>query len=130
MKVSELAGRAGVTPAAVRFYESEGFLPAPPRSANGYRDYEAADVCRLRVLTSLRCLGVDLPEASRLARMCTEGSTETYEQLRARIDARRAEVASARIELEHLDSELANLERALAAGEACELLCSGKEGCC
>ena len=29
MKVSELAGRAGVTPAAVRFYESEGFLPQP-----------------------------------------------------------------------------------------------------
>lgn len=130
MRVSELAGRAGVTPAAVRFYESGGFLPRPPRTANGYREYESADVCRLRVLTSLRGLRVDLPEASRLARMCTEGATDTYSELGARIDARRAEVAKARLELDHLDAELANLERALVAGQACDLLCPGKEGCC
>lgn len=130
MRVSELAGKAGVTTAAVRFYESEGFLPQPPRAENGYREYEAADVCRLRVLTSLRVLGVDLPEASRLARMCTEGAKDTYEAFGARLDARRAEVAKARLELDHLDAELANLERALATGEACELLCPGKEGCC
>jgi MerR family mercuric resistance operon transcriptional regulator len=130
MKVSELAGRAGVTPAAVRFYEAEGFLPAPPRTANGYRDYDAADVCRLRVLTSLRGLGVDLPQASRLARMCTEGATDMYIELGARIDARRDEIAKARLELDHLDAELANLDRALASGDACERLCPGKEGCC
>ena len=130
MKVSELAGRAGVTSAAVRFYESEGFLPAPPRAANGYRQYESADVCRLRMLTSLRGLGVDLAEASRLARMCSEGTSGVSDQLSARLAARRAEVVQARLELDHLDAELANLERELKAGEACELLCAGKEECC
>ena len=38
-------------------------------------------MCRLRVLTSLRGLGVDLPEASRLARMCTDGATDTVQAL-------------------------------------------------
>jgi MerR family transcriptional regulator, copper efflux regulator len=130
MRVSELAGRAGVTPAAVRFYESEGFLPAPPRSPNGYREYAVEDVCRLRVLTSLRGLGVDLPEASRLARLSISGTDGSHAQLVARLGERRAEVANARLELDHLDAELANLERALATGQACELLCPGKEGCC
>ena len=130
MRVSELADKAGVSPAAIRFYESEGFLPMPARSANGYREYEATDVCRLRVLTSLRGLGVDLTEASRLARMCSSGSNDTYAELAARVGQRREEVAKARVELDHLESELANLERALATGEACELLCPGKEGCC
>jgi len=130
MRVSELADRAGVTPTTIRFYESEGFLPSPPRAANGYREYSESDVCRLRVLTSLRGLGVDLPEASRLAYMCGDGSSRLSAEIAARVDQRRLEVAKAREELDHLDAELANLERALESGDACELLCPGKEGCC
>src|SRR6476646_9192981 len=113
MKVSELASRVGISPAAVRFYESEGFLPLAARSANGYRDYNEADVCRLRVLTSLRGLGVELAESRRVARLCSEGSSTSYPELGARVEARRAEVSRARVELDHLEAELANLERAL-----------------
>jgi hypothetical protein len=51
-------------------------------------------------------------------------------EVAARVEQRRGEVARARAELEHLDAELANLERALVSGDACELLCPGKEGCC
>ena len=130
MRVSELAGRAGITPAAIRFYESEGFLPQASRAANGYREYSESDVCRLRVLTSLRGLGVELTEASRLAQMCGDGSSQMSAEVFARVELRRAEVAQARAELDHLDAELANLERALASGDACELLCPGKEECC
>jgi DNA-binding transcriptional MerR regulator len=130
MRVSELAGRAGITPAAIRFYESEGFLPAPPRADNGYREYSEADVCRVRVLTSLRGLGVDLADASRLAQMCSDGSPDMAAQVAARVSERRLEIARARVELDHLDAELANLERALVSGDACGLLCPGKEECC
>ena len=35
MKVSEVARRAGVAASAVRFYEAEGILPPPPRTASG-----------------------------------------------------------------------------------------------
>jgi DNA-binding transcriptional MerR regulator len=105
-------------------------LPAPARAANGYREYRVEDVCRLRVLTSLRGLGVDLPEASRLASISVSGSDESNVELVARLNARREEVSKARLELDHLEAELANLERALVAGQACELLCPGKEGCC
>lgn len=73
MKVSELAKRAGVAPSAIRFYEREGVLPAAPRSESGYRDYGDDDLNRVRVLATLRSLGLDLHEAGRLASMCSDG---------------------------------------------------------
>lgn len=57
MRIHEAAAAAGLTPRAVRFYEERGLLSAARRTENGYRDYGAADVERLRVIASLRELG-------------------------------------------------------------------------
>lgn len=128
MKVSELAERAGTTAKTIRFYEAEGILPASPRSPNGYRDYREADVCRTRVLVTLRNLGIDLPEAGRLADLCATGRCDDMTELLAsRIPERRRGVAAAIAELTHLDAELASLERTLASGDPQTTLCLGKE---
>ena len=130
MKVSDLAERAGVAPSAIRFYETQGILPAPPRAENGYRQYGEVDLCRLRVLVSLRGLGLDLPESGRLAAMCAADDCEGMaEQLVGRLADRRREVAAARVELDHLDAELAALERALVSGQPRNGCCLGKEDC-
>ena len=124
VKVSELAQRAGVTPAAVGFYEAEGVLPAAPRSANGYGDYGEDDVCRLRMVVALRGLGLELSESGRLAALCQDDKCDVMEeQLLHRIDERRKEVAAARAELDHLDRELATLERAMRSGRRLPLAC-------
>jgi DNA-binding transcriptional MerR regulator len=52
MRIGELAGRAGVSPEAVRYYERLG-LVVPGRSGNGYRDY---DDSHLRVVAEIRDL--------------------------------------------------------------------------
>ena len=57
MKVSELAERAGIAPSAVRWYESVGIIP-PARQPNGYREYAEEDLARLRLVVSLRRLGL------------------------------------------------------------------------
>jgi MerR family transcriptional regulator, copper efflux regulator len=130
VKVSDLAEQAGVTPGAIRFYETQGILPVPARAENGYRQYDEADVCRLRVLVSLRALGLDLPESGRLASMCAADDCDGMAgQLVSRLADRRREVAAARIELDHLDAELAALERALASGQPRTGCCLGKEDC-
>ncbi|HEX2883527.1 MAG TPA: MerR family transcriptional regulator [Candidatus Limnocylindria bacterium] len=130
MKVSELAERAGTSPTTIRFYEAEGVLPAPPRRTNGYRDYDETDVCRTRMVVALRNLGLDLPEAGRLATMCATGRCdETSADLAARIPERRREVAAAMAELAHLDAELAAIEHALASGGMPTNLCTRKEEC-
>ena len=129
MKVSELARQAGIAPSAIRFYEASGVLPAPPRAPNGYREYGALDVVRLRVFSSVRLLGLDLAEAARLASMCAAGECEDMDsQLLPQLQARRSEVAAARAELDHLDAQLAGLEEAILGGRLRDVTCKDEEG--
>ena len=94
------------------------FLPSAQRQANGYRRYAEPDLCRLRVLVSLRALGLALDESGRLADQCASGRCDDMAtDLLPRLVARRVEVATARAELDHLDRELARLEGSLLAGE-------------
>jgi DNA-binding transcriptional MerR regulator len=58
--ISELAAKTGITTKAIRFYEAEGVLPTPKRAANGYREYTDDDLCRLRLVVTLRSIGSDL----------------------------------------------------------------------
>ncbi|WKU43070.1 redoxin family protein [Streptomyces sp. VNUA116] len=103
MKIGELAGRAGVTVKAVRYYESLG-LVTPRRLANGYRDYTEDDarlVHEIRVLSGLgipvertrpflACLAAgqqhadDCPESLAGYREAVDELTERIEALTAR----------------------------------------------
>jgi DNA-binding transcriptional MerR regulator len=124
MKVSELAERASTTAKTIRFYEAEGTLPAPPRRPNGYRAYADEDLCRVRVVVALRGLGLDLAESGRLAELCSTGRCdEMAGDLGARVAERRRAVAAAVAELQHLDQELARIERSLASGDPEPALC-------
>lgn len=62
MKIGEVAERSGCHPETVRYYERIGLLPAPPRTAGGYRDYRPADADRLRFISRGRALGFSLDE--------------------------------------------------------------------
>lgn len=118
MKVSELARRAGIAASALRFYEAEGLLPPARRTATGYRDYDDADLCRVRLIVSLRSLGLDLRAASRLARQCGDGHCDDMvDDLQPLLGAKRQEIAAARADLDRLDARLAALEEALRSGE-------------
>jgi len=124
MRVSEIARAAGIAPSAVRFYEAAGVLPPAPRSANGYRRYGDADLARIRLVVSLRKLGVEPAEAGRLAELCVAGRCDVMGRDLATIVAeRRADVARRRTELEALDAELHTLERTIAGNAAPEVLC-------
>ncbi len=124
MRVSELADRTRSTTKTIRFYEAEGVLPEPRRLANGYLEYTDDDVCRVRVLVALRSLGLDLAESGRLAQMCSQGRCEDMaDQVEERVAERRASVAAAIAELQHVDAELANLQRILATGAPQTSLC-------
>jgi MerR family mercuric resistance operon transcriptional regulator len=62
MRIAELARRAGTKVSTVRFYERRELLPAPLRSPNGYRVYDAQDVRRVRFLRRGQELGFTLNE--------------------------------------------------------------------
>jgi MerR family copper efflux transcriptional regulator len=62
MKTGELARRAGVNIQTVRFYEREGLLRPPARTASGYREYEAADLAKLIFIRQCQQLGFTLAD--------------------------------------------------------------------
>jgi arsenate reductase (thioredoxin) len=114
MRIAELARRAGVAPSAVRWYEQAGVLPAPDREDNGYRDYAEVDLARLRLVVSLRRLGLGPEDAGRLARLCLErGSIDL--DLAPLIAQQRLAIIRQRDDLDRLDAELTDLELTIDA---------------
>jgi arsenate reductase len=114
VRVSELAHRAGIAPSAVRWYESAGILPPATRQANGYREYADEDLARLRLLVSLRRLGVDPGDAGRMAQLCLDRG-DVDRDLAPLIAAQRVAIARQRDDLDRLDDELVDLESTIAA---------------
>lgn len=94
VNISDIAREVGIAPSAVRFYERTGILPPAPRQSNGYREYTDDDLCRLRIVVSLRRLGLDLPVAGRLAALCRSGECDAMARdLLPLVSAQRAAIA-------------------------------------
>ena len=114
MNVSDIAREVGIAPSAVRFYERTGILPPAARQDNGYRAYTDEDLCRLRIVVSLRRLGLDLPDAGRLASLCQSGQCDLMARdLLPLVSAQRVAIARTRAELDDVDRQLARLESTL-----------------
>ncbi|MEU6556141.1 MerR family transcriptional regulator [Streptomyces sp. NPDC046915] len=61
MRIGELATAAGVTPRALRHYEQTGLITSE-RAANGYREYDAGTVVRVRNIRHLLDAGLTLED--------------------------------------------------------------------
>jgi MerR family transcriptional regulator, copper efflux regulator len=72
--VGEAARRAGVSPKAVRLYETRGILPPSERTAAGYRTYTESDVEILRFVRRARALGLRLEEIRRIIDLQRQGA--------------------------------------------------------
>ena len=62
LTVGQLASRAGVRADTIRYYEREGLLPVPQRTAGEHRRYGWADVDRLLFIRGAQRLGLRLAE--------------------------------------------------------------------
>jgi MerR family mercuric resistance operon transcriptional regulator len=62
MRRGELAQQSGCNIEPVRFYEKQGLLPAPPRTAGGHREYALEHLKRLTFIRRSRELGFRLDQ--------------------------------------------------------------------
>lgn len=62
MNIGQLAEQTGVSADTLRYYEREGLIEPPARTANGYRSYRDVDAQRVRFVRSAQALGFTLAE--------------------------------------------------------------------
>lgn len=113
MNISELATAAGVTTWTVRWYESQGVLPASRREANGYRAYDSTDVELLRLVVTLRRLGLRPDDAGRAAQGLLAGDVD--DGLGDVLGQQLAAIARQRSDLEALEGEILDLRDTIEA---------------
>src|SRR5262249_22126230 len=108
LTIGKVARGAGLAIDTVRYYEREGLLEKPTRTASGYRHYTPAAVARLRFIRQAKELGFTLGEIKELLSLrVTPGKTCGDVKLRAEqkiadIDARVARLKSIRAALAKL----------------------------
>jgi DNA-binding transcriptional MerR regulator len=62
VRIGELAERIGVNTKTIRYYESIGLVPPPPRTSSGYRIYNREDEVRVAFIKAAQHLGLSLEE--------------------------------------------------------------------
>jgi DNA-binding transcriptional MerR regulator len=73
VRTSEVAAQANVNAQTLRFYERQGLLAEPARSAAGYRSYAPEAVRRVRFIKRAQELGFTLSEVQTLLHLAQGG---------------------------------------------------------
>jgi DNA-binding transcriptional MerR regulator len=113
LTISKVALQSGLSVPNIRFYEAQGIVPAPNRTAGGYRLYSSNDVRRLRLARRARLLGLSLPEVKSLVERAFASECGAYAQevlhlvetQRVGIDRQIAELQALRGELDRLEQD-------------------------
>ncbi|MDN3565220.1 helix-turn-helix domain-containing protein [Paeniroseomonas aquatica] len=108
MQIGELARAAETTAETIRYYETIGLLPSPPRTAGNYRAYTAAHLQRLVFTRRARSLGFGIEQvralldlADQRERSCAAVDAIARDHL-AEVDRKLADLAALRAELDAL----------------------------
>jgi MerR family copper efflux transcriptional regulator len=110
LTIGRLAEQVGINLETVRFYERQGLLPRPPRSASGYRMYPADAVRRLRFIKRAKELGFSLNEIRELLALRMSPRT-TSTDIRKRTQTKIADIEGKINSLDSMRKSLLKLER-------------------
>ncbi|MGW0500547.1 heavy metal-responsive transcriptional regulator [Streptomyces sp. NPDC003007] len=129
MRVGDLAAVSGVTAKTLRFYEQGGLLPAPPRTAGGYRDYPQQTVKRVAFIRDAQGAGLSLAEIRSVLALRDAGAspcahvTVLVDRHLQDIDRRLAELRATRTALRGLAERAAATDPAdCPDAEVCRIL--------
>ena len=116
LTIGRLAQASGASVDTVRYYEKQGLLPAPQRSASGYRLYQADSLRRLRFIRRSKDLGFSLEEIRHLLSLTDQdGPSASVKQMT--VD-----------KLQLVNAKLADLQAMRDASQSLADSCDG-QGC-
>lgn len=108
MKIGELAALAQCTVETVRYYEKEGLLSAPGRTAGNFRVYGTEHIERLRFIRNCRSLDMSHEEIRTLLVLTDQPAdgcgavNDVFDQHIAHVDERIRELAQLKSQLSAL----------------------------
>ena len=85
LTIGELAKETGLTTKTIRFYEEIGLISPATRADNGYRSYATEMVEELRIIKTVRDLGLPIPEIKKLMIGCGEGGCVHNQEYLAKV---------------------------------------------
>lgn len=106
LTIGEVAKRLGVPTSTLRYYESEGLLPAVERTPGGRRQFFQQDVEACRVIECLKRSGLSIKQIKNFMDMVAEGDAS----LAGRLELFRARKESVQREIRDLERVLSVLE--------------------
>lgn len=116
LTIGKVAKAAGLGVETIRYYEREGLLPEPARTAAGYRIYAESSITRLRFIIRAKNLGFTLTEIKGLLHLSDGGGDQA--------DAK--QLTDHKLNL--IKQRIADLERMRDALQELSSSCSG-DGC-
>ena len=130
MRISELAGSAGVPTSTVRYYERVGLMAVPERTPSGYRDYGDEAAARLLFVTRARRMGLSCEQIISLIPIWAgTNCSAAHERVGQLIDEKQAEIVDRIAELEQFSAQLDAVRTALDAESPPEA-CRSDLTCC
>ena len=114
MKIGEVAERSGVPAKTIRFWEDQRLLPAPARTAVGYREFDPAVLERLAFIRHAQAAGLTLEHIRQVLDIRDEGQPPCV-HVAGLIARRLAEVETRLAELARTRDQLAALAARAAA---------------
>ncbi|HEY0970717.1 MAG TPA: MerR family transcriptional regulator [Gemmatimonadales bacterium] len=108
MRIGELARHAGVNVQTVRYYERRGLLDDPRGRGDGYREYGADTLERLRFIKRAQELGFTLSEIEELLTLRLDPHT-TAADVKARAEEKIVEIEGKLRDLERIRHALTHL---------------------
>ena len=115
LTIGHLAREVGINLETVRFYEHQGLLPKPPRSASGYRLFPADAARRLKFIKRAQELGFSLSEIRDLLALRVSRRT-TSAEIRKRTEAKISDIDG---KIKSLDSMRKSLLKLVRSCDGC-----------
>lgn len=105
MQIGQVSKQTGVSIDAIRFYERNGLLAAPPRSGGGFRLYSSTHVSTLQFVCNLQTLGFSLNEIREFLSL-RANDLRACSKVRKMLGHKLRDIHAKRIALAKLEAEL------------------------
>lgn len=104
-----LAARSGCNIETIRYYESIGLMPAPARTASGYRNYSEEHLRRLNFIQRARSLGFSSEKIQGLLELTDSGGDHTRADVKSLTEAHIEEISQKIRDLQKIKRRLSQI---------------------